>query len=74
MIRQHILKDILNIYLDLNNSEQLLRLLIDCSAVIDSKTVSAEVIFHIRCLCYALHIERYRRLSVVPGRKRNRKT
>ena len=53
--------------LDLNNRETLLRLLIDCSAVI-AKTVS-EVIFHIRRLCNALHIERYRRLSVVPGRK-----
>ena len=75
--RQHILKDIKHILrncgLDLNNSETLLRLLIDCSAVIDSKTVP-EVIFHIRRLCYALHIERYRRLSVVLGRKRKRKT
>ena len=72
--RQHILKNIKHILrncgLDLNNSETLLRLLIDCSVVIDSKTVS-EVIFHIRRLCYTLHIERYRRLSVVPGRKRN---
>ena len=57
---------------DLNNSETLLRLLIDWSAVIDSKTDS-EVIFHIRRLCYALHIEIYGRL-VVSGRKRNRKT
>ena len=42
--RQRILKDIKHILrncgLDLNNSETLLRLLIDCSAVIDSKTVS----------------------------------
>ena len=75
--RQRILKDIKHIHsncgLDLNNSETLLRLLIDCFAVIDSKTVS-EVIFHIRRLCYALHIERFRRLSVVSGRKRKRKT
>ena len=77
--RQNIIKDFKHIHvlrncgLDINNSETLLHLLIDCSAVIDSKTVS-EVIFHIRRLCYTLHIERYRRLSVVPGRKRNRKT
>ena len=75
--RQHIFKDIKHILrncgLDLNNRETLLHLLIDETAVIDSKTAS-EVIFHIRRLCYALHIERYRRLSVVPGRKRNRKT
>ena len=77
IIRQHILKEIKHILrncgLDLNNSETLLRLLIDCSAVIDSKTVT-ESIFHIRRICYALHIERNRRLSVVLGRKRNRKT
>ena len=79
IIRQPILKDIKHILrncgLDLNNSETLLWLLIDCSAVIDSKTVS-EVIFHIRGLCYPLHIERYRRLSVVRlvlGRKRKKK-
>ena len=65
-----------NCGLDLNNSETLLRLLIDCSAVIDSKTVYEVIvyIFHIRRLCYALHIERHRRLSVVLGRKRYRKT
>ena len=44
IIRQHILKDIKHILrncgLDLNNKEMLLRLLINCSAVIDSKTVS----------------------------------
>ena len=77
--RQHKLKNIKHILrncgLDLNNSETLLRLLMNSSVVIDSRTVS-EVIFHISRLCYALHIERYtcRRLSVVPGRKRNRKT
>ena len=36
----------------------ILRLLIDCSAVIDPKTVF-KVIFHIKRLCYALHTDRY---------------
>ena len=76
IVRRHIFKDIKHILrnfgLNLNNSEMLLRLFIDCCSAVISKTVS-QIMFHITRLCYALHIERYRNLSVVPGRKRNKK-
>ena len=75
-IRQPKLKDIKHILrncaLDLNERETLLQLLVDCTAMVAAKIVS-EVIHHIRRLCYTLHVERYKRLSVVPRRKRNRK-
>ena len=75
-IREPILKDIKNILrhsdIDFNNSEILLQLLTDCSAKLDTETVS-EVIFHVRRLCHALHVERYQRLSIVPRRKRKAK-
>ena len=68
-IRQPILRDIKHILrdsdLDLTDSEILLQLLTDCSATVDTKTVR-EVIFHARRLCYALHVERYKRLSIIP--------
>ena len=76
-IREPILKDIKYILrhsdIDFNNSEILLQLLTDCSAILDTETVS-EVIFHVRRLCHALHVERYQRLSIVPRRKRKAKT
>lgn len=75
--RQPILRDIKHILrdcaLDLTDSETLLQLIIDCTAVLDIKFVR-QVIFHIRRLCFALHIERYKGLSLVPRRKRNKKT
>ena len=75
-IRQPILTDIKYIVrhsdIDFNNSEILLQLLTDCSAILDTETVS-EVIFHVRRLCHALHVERYQRLSIVPRRKRKAK-
>ena len=57
--------------IDFNNSEILLQLLTDCSAILDTETVS-EFIFHVRRLCQALHVERYQRLSIVPRRKKNK--
>ena len=76
-IREPILKDIKYILrhsdIDFNNSEILLQLLTDCSAILDTETVS-EFIFHVRRLCHALHVERYQRLSIVPRRKRKAKT
>ena len=64
-IREPILKDIKYILrhsvIDFNKSEILLQLLTDCSAILDTETVS-EVIFHVRRLCHALHVERYQRL------------
>ena len=45
---------------------------LDCTAVLDIKTVR-KVISQIRRLCFALHIERYKRLSLVPHRKRSKK-
>ena len=75
-IREPILKDIIYILrhsdIDFNNSEILLQMLTDCSAILDTKTVS-EVIFHVRRLCHALDVERYQRLSIVPRRKRKAK-
>ena len=78
-IRHPILRDIKHILrdndLDLTDSEILLQLLTDCSAIVDTKTVR-EVIFHARRLCYALHVERYKtfeRLSIIPRRKRKPK-
>ena len=61
-IREPILKDIKYILRhsdrDFNNSEILLQLLTECSAILDTETVS-KVIFHVRRLCHALHVERY---------------
>ena len=75
-IRQPILRDIKHMLrdsdLDLTDSEILLQLLTDCSAPVDTKTVR-EVIFHARRLCYALHVERYKRLNIIPRRKRKPK-
>ena len=77
IIRQLILRDIKHILrdcaVDLTDSKTLLQLIIDCTAVLDIKTVR-KVISHIRRLCFALHIERYKRLSLVPYRKRSKKT
>ena len=76
-IREPILKDIKYILrhsgIDFNNREILLQLLTDCSAILDTETIS-EVIFHVRRLCHALHVDRYQRLSIVPRRKRKAKT
>ena len=75
-IREHILKDIKYILrhsdIDFNNSEILFQLLTDCSAILYTETVS-EVIFHVRRVCHALHVERYQRFSIVPRRKRKAK-
>ena len=75
-IREPILKGIKCILrysdIDFNNSEILLQLLTDCSAILDTETV-CEVIFHVRRLCHALHIVRYQRLSIIPRKKDNQK-
>ena len=66
---KHILR---NCALDLIDTETLLQLFFDWTAIVDTKTVG-EVVYHIRRLCYMLHVERYKRLSVVPRRNRSRK-
>ena len=75
-IRQPILRDIKIVLkdsdIDLSNNQTLIQLLTDCSAIVDEKTVH-EIIFHARRLCYALHVERYKRLSIIPRRKRKSK-
>ena len=75
-IRQPILRDIKHILrdcaVDLTDSKTLLQLIIDFTAVLDIKTVRE--VFHIRRLCFALHIEKYKRLSLVPRIKRSKKT
>ena len=75
-VRQPILKDIkccLNdCNINLSDQETLIQIITDCTAVVDQKTIP-EIIFHGRRLCYSLHIERYKRLSIVPRRKRTKK-
>ena len=75
-IRQPILRDMKHILrdsaIDFTDRDTLLQLITDCSAIVDTKTIR-EIIFHSRRLCYASHIERYQRLSIIPRRKRNKK-
>ena len=58
--------------INLSDQETLIQIITDCTAVVDQKTIP-EIIFHARRLCYSLHIERYKRLSIVPRRKRTKK-
>ena len=44
----------------------------NCTTIIDKKT-APKVIFQARVLWYALHIERYKRLSIIRRRKRIKK-
>ena len=55
----------------------LLKLVIDCSALLDINTQSNElsnVEFQARRLCFALDCERYKKLSLIPRRNRNLKS
>ena len=55
----------------------LLKLVIDCSTLLDINTQSNElsnVEFQARRLCFALDCERYKKLSLIPHRNRNLKS
>ena len=67
-VRQPILSDIKyslrDSDIDHNDQDTLLQIITDCSVVVDRKTIR-EVIFNARMV---LHIERYKRLSIIPRR------
>ena len=58
--------------LDLSDHDTLLQVITDCTTIFD-KATAPRVIFHARRLCYVLQIERHKRLSIIPRRKRNKK-
>ena len=74
-VRQPVLSDIkccLNdCNINLSDQETSIQIITDCTAVVDQKTIP-EIIFHGRRLCYSLHILRYKRLSIIPRRKRTK--
>ena len=54
----------------------LLKLVIDCSALLDIHTQNNElsnIEFQARRLCFALDCERYKKVSLIPRRNRNHK-
>ena len=55
------------------DTDTLLELIIDCSALIDTNTHNQElsnVEYQTRRLCFALNCERYKRLALIPRRNR----
>ena len=75
MIRNPIMNSVLEACSSLCNpasdTDTLLELIIDCSALINTKTHNQElsnVEFQTRRLCFALNCERFKRLSLVPRR------
>ena len=51
--------------INLSDQDTLIQIITDCTAVVDPKIVG-EVIAPGRRLCYALYIERYKRLPIIP--------
>ena len=81
MIRNPIMNSVLEARSSLcspaSDSDILLELIIDCSALINTKTHNQElsnVEFQTRRLCFALNCERFKRLSLVPRRDRTVKS
>ena len=81
MIRNPIMNSVLEACSSLCNpasdTDTLLELIIDCSALINTNTHNQElsnVEFQTRRLCFALNCERFKRLSLVPRRGRTVKS
>ncbi len=74
-----ILRDITSIYSAVPNDEcSMLQLVVDPSVLASNiskpiPTYIKELEYHSRRLCFSLHVERYKKLSLVPSRKRNKR-
>ena len=72
-IMNSILEACSSLYNLASDTDTLLELIIDCSALIDTNTHNQElsnVEYQTRRLCFALNCERYKRLALIPRRNR----
>ena len=78
-VRQSMLKSMEDMYVDIFNHqpdlEDLLQFILDSSALLGGEEaiqsqLRADIEKASRCLCHRLHIERYKRLSHIPNKKR----